>query len=105
MKVKIQILNISLQTARHVLYNTDVAEETKVGLFYESESCVLNGIIESLWAHQVISSDPSRDVCKVVCITHDENLVEQIKSARGIFCYMSRTDNFQIYFNACIYIK
>ena len=84
-EVKIQILDICLQTARHVFYNTDVAEETKVGLFYDSESCVLNGIIESLWAHQVISSDPSRYVRKVMCITHDENLVEQIKSAGSNF--------------------
>ena len=45
-----------IQTAQHVVYNTDEAKETKVDLFYDDEKSQQDGKVVSLWGKRVIRS-------------------------------------------------
>ena len=64
-----------VQTAKHVVYNTEEAKKTRVDLFYDEDQ------METVWASEVIESISDRDVSDLLCVTHDEALVERIMSA------------------------
>ncbi|GFS27906.1 hypothetical protein ElyMa_005316100 [Elysia marginata] len=70
-----------VQTACHVVYNTEEAKETKVDLFYDENSCERDGRMKSVWGVRVINSTPGIDWCSMLCETCDEDLGKRIESA------------------------
>ena len=72
----------SVMTAQHVVYNTQEANQTKVDLFYDDESCEQDGTMKSLWALNVGNCNPNTDLSRLECATHDEALAERIKYQR-----------------------
>ncbi|GFR81617.1 hypothetical protein ElyMa_005930500 [Elysia marginata] len=68
-------------TARHVVYNTEEAEKTRVDLFYDDHSCAQDGTMKSVWGLRLPRSKPNRDSCCVLCVTCDESLGERIEYA------------------------
>ena len=65
-------------TASHVVYDTEEAQDTKVDLFYEDESCEWDGTMKSVWAVRVMESNADSDISMMLCITHDAALADQI---------------------------
>ncbi|RUS88626.1 hypothetical protein EGW08_003585 [Elysia chlorotica] len=71
----------SVQTARHVVYDTEEAKETKVDLFYDDDSCTPGGGRETMRGLAVVATSPGKDTCHFLCVTHDEKLADRIESA------------------------
>ena len=71
----------SVQTAIHAVYNTEEAKSTKVDLFYDDDSCRLDGRMVTVTGLEVLRIYHEYDVCVIMCVTHDEALGERIKSA------------------------
>ncbi|GFR77274.1 hypothetical protein ElyMa_005820800 [Elysia marginata] len=67
-------------TARHVVYDTEEAKQTKVDLFYDDESCEQNGRMKTLWGLEVLKTSVESDECTMLCVTHDEDLGERLES-------------------------
>ena len=70
-----------IRTAHSFVYNTEEARSTKVDLFYDDDSCRLDGRMTSVTGLNVAAIYPDRDICDMMCVTHDEDLGERIKSA------------------------
>lgn len=70
-----------VDTALHVVYNTEEALETKVDLFFDSDRSDRDGRMKSVWGIKVVDACRDRDLCRILCATHDEDLVERIRSA------------------------
>ena len=68
-------------TAAHVVYNTEEAKSTRVDLFYDDYSCKLDSRMVTVTGMEVVEIEPDSDVCDMMYVTHDEALVERIKSA------------------------
>ena len=68
----------SVHTARHVVYNTEEAKQTKVDLFYDDDTCDLDGRMETVWALEVNRSYDNMDFCDMACVTHSETLAKKI---------------------------
>ena len=69
-----------VRTAHHVVYNTEEAKSTKVGLFYDDDSCGFDGRMVTVTGLRVVGIDHDSDVCYMECVTHDEALGERIES-------------------------
>ena len=71
-----------MQTAHHVVFNTEEATRTRVDLFYDSENSRKDKTMKSVWASQVgdVGSRSESDVCSLECVTCDEQIGEKIKS-------------------------
>ena len=67
-------------TACHVVYNTEEAIRTKVDVFYDDKSDVQNGKMQTLWGVKAVWSNADRDVCQLLCVTHDAVLAERIRA-------------------------
>ena len=67
-------------TARHVVYNAEEANKTRVDLFYDEENSRKDGKMKSVWAVDVEWSNPEWDVCNISCVTHDEAVARRITS-------------------------
>ena len=79
----------TVQTACHVVYNTEEARKPMVDLFYDDESCRRAGKMKTVWAIRAEFSDSDTDKCKLLCVTHDEALAEKIRAVDkswGSFC-------------------
>lgn len=79
-----------VQTARHVVYNTEEARETKVDLFLDDESCDRDGKMKSVWGVEAKRCDSDTDLCRMVCETCDIDLGERIESALNSFSKRDR---------------
>ena len=73
---------ITVNTAYHVVYNLEEAMCTKVDLFYNNEESESDGSMITLSVFDYLVSDPERDVCTIVCATHDPSVVERLGSLR-----------------------
>ena len=71
-----------VQTAAHVVYNTEEAKSTRVDLFYDDDSCKFDGRMVTVTGLEVVGIDHDDDICYMECVTHDEALVERIESLR-----------------------
>ena len=69
-----------VQTARHVVYNTEEAKRTRVDLFYDDETSRQDGKVVSVWPLRVVGSSAEYDWCSMVCVTHDERIGERVES-------------------------
>ena len=69
-----------VQTAAHVVYNTEEAKSTRVDLFYDDDSCKIEGRMVTVTGLEVAVIYHDEDLCYMECVTHDEALGERIKS-------------------------
>ncbi|GFR69712.1 hypothetical protein ElyMa_000308300 [Elysia marginata] len=76
---------IYVRTARHVVFNSEEAEKTKIDFFYDDTDSLIHGMVKSVWGIklEVEEPDPKFDESVILCITHDENLVRRIKSDKS----------------------
>ncbi|RUS74772.1 hypothetical protein EGW08_017470 [Elysia chlorotica] len=73
-----------VRTAHHVVYDTEEAKETKVDLFYDDDSCKPGSKMATVSVRglEVVNSYPHKDICHMLCVTHNEALAERVQSAR-----------------------
>ena len=78
-----------VQTAQHVVYDTEEAKRTRVDLFYDDETSRQDGKVVSVWALRVVGSNTEYDRCRMECVTHDERIGEMVESLyrRWVFLY------------------
>ena len=69
-----------VQTAQHVVYDTEEAKRTRLDLFYDDETPRQDGKVVSVWALRVDWSDTENDRCRMVCVTHDVRIGEMVES-------------------------
>ena len=69
-----------VQTAAHVVYNTEEVKSTRVDLFYDDDSCKFDGRMVTLTGLRVVEINHDKDFCYMACVTHDEALAERIES-------------------------
>ena len=50
-------------------------------MFYDHESCRLDGKTAIVMGLEVVKSNQGNDICYMMCVTHDEALAERIKCA------------------------
>ena len=67
-----------IQTAQHVVYNTEEAKETKVDFFYDDDKSKENGKVVSVCGSCAVSRK-NIDYCLMECVTHDERIVDRVK--------------------------
>ena len=70
-----------VRTAHHIVYNTEEAKSTRVDFFYDDDSCRLDGRMKTMTGLEVVEIKPDKDFCNMICVTHDEILVQTIRSA------------------------
>ena len=70
----------SVDTAQHVVYDTEEAKRTRVDLFYDDETSRQDGKVVSVWALRVDWSYTENDRCSMECVTHDERIGEMVES-------------------------
>ena len=71
-----------VQTAHHVVYNTEEVKSTRVDLFYDDDSCKFDGRMVTVTGLEMVEINHDADLCYMECVTHDEALGERIKSLR-----------------------
>ena len=69
-----------LETAKHVVYDTEEAKKTRLDLFYDDETSHQEGKVVSVPALRVDWSDAENDLCHIECVTHDERIGEMVES-------------------------
>ncbi|GFR62980.1 hypothetical protein ElyMa_001883800 [Elysia marginata] len=69
----------TVQTACHVVFNTEEARKTKVDLFYDDIKHEANSRMKAVTAVKVLWSNPDSNFCTLLCATHDETLAQKIK--------------------------
>ena len=69
-----------VQTAQHVVYDTEEAKKTRLDLFYDDERSHQDGKVVSVPALRVVRSDTEDDQCLMECVTHDEKIGEMVES-------------------------
>ena len=70
----------TVQTAHHVVFNTEEAKRTRIDLFYDDENSPKYGRMHTVQAVDMIWFYPQRDHCGLLCVTHDETLGERLAS-------------------------
>ena len=65
---------VHLETACHVVYNTEEAQATKVDFFFDDERSKVEGWIETIHAFAATDQDEKGDICILLCATHDHDL-------------------------------
>ena len=72
---------LTINTARHVVFNQGEAVRTRVLLFYDDQRALEDGramdvpVVEFLW------SNPDRDISTILCVTHDGTIAERLGSS------------------------
>ena len=69
-----------VETAEHVVYDTEEAKRTRVDLFYDDETSRQDGKVVTVWALRVVRSYTKNDLCYMECVTHDERIGEMVES-------------------------
>ncbi|RUS88244.1 hypothetical protein EGW08_004010 [Elysia chlorotica] len=70
---------IHLETALHVIYDTEEARATRVDFFYDDDQAIAAGRRKTVWASEVKHIHSEADFCSFVCATHDTSLVRQLQ--------------------------
>ncbi|GFR89620.1 immune-associated nucleotide-binding protein 12 [Elysia marginata] len=69
---------IEIFTACHVVYDQREAKSTEADLFYDSDE---SSAFTTLYGHDVEDNSQQDDVCVLLCISHDHELVRQLMDA------------------------
>lgn len=72
----------TVEAARHVMFDSDEAKQTKVDIFYDDENCEKDGRMKTLFGVEILESERHEDMCEMRCVTHDKELAERIKFDR-----------------------
>ncbi|GFO02948.1 GTPase imap family member 7 [Plakobranchus ocellatus] len=67
-------------TACHVVYDKEEAKKTKVDLFYDTDKSLEDNKVKTLYGFGVEDNNLTDDVCLLQCATHDEDLVNNLKT-------------------------
>ncbi|GFS20346.1 hypothetical protein ElyMa_006897700 [Elysia marginata] len=70
---------VHLETARHVVYNTEEAQATMVDFFYDDERALVDGWSKTVRATKTSIASRETDTCKVICIIHDQDLADMLQ--------------------------
>ena len=70
---------IHLETALHVIYNTEEAQASRVDFFYDDERAIAEGRKKTLWATEVRKAHSQGDFCSFVCVTHNLDLAQRLQ--------------------------
>lgn len=70
---------IHMETALHVLFNTEEARHTRVDFFYDSDTSHVDGKQKTIWATEVKKAYERGDFCSFVCATHDDSLAKELQ--------------------------
>ena len=73
-------LRFYVQTAQHVVYDTEEAKRTRIDLFYDDETSRQDRKVVSVWALRVVWSYTEYDQCWMECVTHDERIGKMVES-------------------------
>ncbi|GFO01260.1 hypothetical protein PoB_002776500 [Plakobranchus ocellatus] len=71
---------VVVKTACQMVYNLEEAKATKVDLFYDEESCRIDGRMKTLTGNGVVKRDVAADVFVFNCITHDDSLAKDLRN-------------------------
>lgn len=69
-----------VRTARHNVFDTDEAKNTRVDFFFDDESCDRDGRRKSAWGVEIVEFYSDRDISSFLCVTCDVALGERIES-------------------------
>ena len=78
-KITKKYWKFTVQTARHVVFNTEEAKEAKVDLFYNDDHSHQDGRMKTVRAVKVVWATSNWDICQILCVTHDESLGERLR--------------------------
>ena len=73
---------VRVHTACHVVFDTSEAQQTLVDVFYDKESSnPENGksSMKTMQGLRVIAKNEDQDLCRFYCVTHDNNLVNELQ--------------------------
>ncbi|GFO44809.1 hypothetical protein PoB_007131400 [Plakobranchus ocellatus] len=76
---------IYIDTACHVVFNSEEAKSTIVDFFYDDETARVDGRMKSVSGLELMHRDVDDDWCRMICATHDKFLVDTLK-----FCQKNR---------------
>ena len=79
-KVRRKFWALGIRTAHHVVYDSHEADTTNIDLFYDDVYSDLDGRMKTQKAIDVRHLNRDGDACVIFCSTHDEILVERIKT-------------------------
>ena len=73
-----------VETAAHVVYNTEEAKRTRVDLFYDDDSPHPDREVvrHTVWPLMAVEEGVDRDHSLIGCVTHDERIGERLESLR-----------------------
>ena len=70
---------VHLETACHVIYNSEEAQATEVDFFYDDERSRLKGRTKTIHALENRTQNSDDDTCTLVCATHDQYLANLLQ--------------------------
>ncbi|GFN83113.1 hypothetical protein PoB_000961900 [Plakobranchus ocellatus] len=70
---------IYIDTACHVVFNSEEAKFTTVDFFYDDETARIDGRMKSVSGLELMHKDVADDWCRMICATHDQSLVDKLK--------------------------
>ncbi|GFS20358.1 hypothetical protein ElyMa_006898100 [Elysia marginata] len=82
---------VHLETACHVVYNTEEAQATMVDFFYDDARALAEGWTDTINAAKPIDQDEKGDTCSVLCVTHNQRLFEMLQ------VYLTKVRNIKYY--------
>ena len=90
---------VQLETACHVVYNTEEAQTTKVDFFYDDESSKVDGWTETVLAFKTKDPDQEGDNCILFCATHDHELAKMLRA------YLTKAKKYRLYRDDEVYFS
>ena len=78
-KVAKEHWTFTVQTAWHVVYDTEEASKAKVDLFYDDQDS-LPERVRTVWSVKAVWCNSKWDICQLLCVTHDQALAERVSS-------------------------
>ena len=70
---------VQVQTACHVVFNTEEAKKSKVDLYYDDEKASDDGRMKTIYGLEVMEQNQKGDRCELICATHDAKLIEELQ--------------------------
>ncbi|GFO06466.1 hypothetical protein PoB_003297100 [Plakobranchus ocellatus] len=67
-----------IETACHVEFDKKEAEATEINFFYDDESSLTDGRVETIFALDIVVKSQDKDFSVLLCATHDKNLGQKM---------------------------
>ncbi|RUS74882.1 hypothetical protein EGW08_017347 [Elysia chlorotica] len=99
---------VNLQTACHVVFNTEEAKRSTVDLFYDDKTSIEDGRTRTLYGLEVSEQNQAGDRCELICVTHEKELVLELRGlidqSRNLFNTICRK-TFRTSTNLCVVVS